>query len=166
MFGIGHPTPTDSQATASPSSSIGTADGGAIGDLGKWEEHSPCSTSESINREVKGEQSVIEEPACVTEEDAVSIPTPQVTASKVTVGTQTSNDDTETSIVSSSNNGPDCSLENNDNNNSANPDPLNYRKDMLTFDPHCYECKVRYRDPKPKDLIMYLHAIKYGVSCH
>ncbi|KAF4517833.1 hypothetical protein B566_EDAN008775 [Ephemera danica] len=31
----------------------------------------------------------------------------------------------------------------------------------MTRDPHCYECKVRYRDPKPKDLVMYLHAWKY-----
>jgi len=28
-------------------------------------------------------------------------------------------------------------------------------------DPNCYECKVKYRDPAPKDLIMYLHALKY-----
>ncbi|XP_033235909.1 RNA pseudouridylate synthase domain-containing protein 2-like isoform X1 [Drosophila pseudoobscura] len=31
----------------------------------------------------------------------------------------------------------------------------------ITTDPHCYECKVHYRDPKSKDLIMYLHAWKY-----
>ena len=30
-------------------------------------------------------------------------------------------------------------------------------------DPNCYECKVKYRDPTPKDLIMYLHALKYQV---
>ena len=30
-------------------------------------------------------------------------------------------------------------------------------------DPNCYECKVKYRDPSPKDLIMYLHALKYQV---
>jgi len=33
----------------------------------------------------------------------------------------------------------------------------------LSVDPHCYECKVRYRDPRPKDLVMYLHAWKYSV---
>ncbi|XP_050685421.1 pseudouridylate synthase RPUSD2 isoform X2 [Leptidea sinapis] len=33
--------------------------------------------------------------------------------------------------------------------------------DPLTPDPHCYECRVRYRDPRPRDLIMYLHAWKY-----
>ncbi|XP_047506744.1 RNA pseudouridylate synthase domain-containing protein 2-like isoform X4 [Pieris napi] len=33
--------------------------------------------------------------------------------------------------------------------------------DALTADPHCYECRVRYRDPRPRDLIMYLHAWKY-----
>uniref|UniRef100_A0A1B0CR04 Pseudouridylate synthase RPUSD2 n=1 Tax=Lutzomyia longipalpis TaxID=7200 RepID=A0A1B0CR04_LUTLO len=31
-------------------------------------------------------------------------------------------------------------------------------------DKHCYECKVRYRDPKPQDLVMYLHAWKYKVT--
>ena len=30
-------------------------------------------------------------------------------------------------------------------------------------DPNCYECKVKYRDPTPRDLIMYLHALKYQV---
>ena len=30
-------------------------------------------------------------------------------------------------------------------------------------DPHCYECKVKYRDPSEKDLIMYLHALRYQV---
>ena len=31
-------------------------------------------------------------------------------------------------------------------------------------DPHCYECTVKYRDPRPKDLVMFLHALKYQVS--
>ncbi|GBP82827.1 RNA pseudouridylate synthase domain-containing protein 2 [Eumeta japonica] len=31
----------------------------------------------------------------------------------------------------------------------------------LATDPHCYECRVRYRDPRPRDLVMYLHAWKY-----
>jgi len=39
-----------------------------------------------------------------------------------------------------------------------------YRPDKMTWDPHCYECKVRYRDPKPGDLVMYLHAWRYKVS--
>ena len=33
----------------------------------------------------------------------------------------------------------------------------------LSTDPHCYECKVKYRDPRPKDLVMFLHAWKYSV---
>lgn len=33
--------------------------------------------------------------------------------------------------------------------------------DALSADPHCYECRVRYRDPRPRDLVMYLHAWKY-----
>uniref|UniRef100_T1P9G1 Pseudouridylate synthase RPUSD2 n=1 Tax=Musca domestica TaxID=7370 RepID=T1P9G1_MUSDO len=36
-----------------------------------------------------------------------------------------------------------------------------FNAEKVTLDKHCYECKVRYRDPKPKDLIMYLHAWKY-----
>lgn len=43
------------------------------------------------------------------------------------------------------------------------PDLL-YNLDKMTNDKHCYECKVRYRDPKPQDLVMYLHAWKYSVS--
>lgn len=38
-----------------------------------------------------------------------------------------------------------------------------FNPDKMTVDKHCYECKVRYRDPKPQDLIMYLHAWKYKV---
>ncbi|KAH8350676.1 hypothetical protein KR084_000901 [Drosophila pseudotakahashii] len=30
-----------------------------------------------------------------------------------------------------------------------------------TSDPHCSECKINYRDPGAKDLIMFLHAWKY-----
>lgn len=41
---------------------------------------------------------------------------------------------------------------------------LTFQSEKMTTDPHCYECKVRYRDPKPKDLVMYLHAWKYRVS--
>uniref|UniRef100_A0A336LNY1 Pseudouridylate synthase RPUSD2 n=1 Tax=Culicoides sonorensis TaxID=179676 RepID=A0A336LNY1_CULSO len=36
-----------------------------------------------------------------------------------------------------------------------------FNPDKMTTDKHCYECKVRYRDPKPQDLVMYLHAWKY-----
>lgn len=32
----------------------------------------------------------------------------------------------------------------------------NYAKD-----PECYECRLKYRDPKPSDLVMFLHAWKY-----
>lgn len=40
---------------------------------------------------------------------------------------------------------------------------LAFNPDKMTVDKHCYECKVRYRDPKPQDLVMYLHAWKYKV---
>ncbi|XP_059089869.1 pseudouridylate synthase RPUSD2-like [Tigriopus californicus] len=36
-----------------------------------------------------------------------------------------------------------------------------YHPEKMTWDPNCYECKVKYRDPKPKDLVMYLHAWRY-----
>lgn len=36
-------------------------------------------------------------------------------------------------------------------------DPTN-----VTTDEHCSECKTVYRDPKPQDLIMFLHAQKYA----
>ena len=38
-----------------------------------------------------------------------------------------------------------------------------YISEKMTWDPNCYECKVRYRDPKSKDLVMYLHAWRYKV---
>lgn len=41
---------------------------------------------------------------------------------------------------------------------------MDFDAEKLTHDPHCYECRVKFRDPKPKDLIMYLHAWKYSVS--
>ena len=39
-----------------------------------------------------------------------------------------------------------------------------YAPEKMTWDPNCYECKVRYRDPKAKDLVMYLHAWRYKVK--
>ena len=39
-----------------------------------------------------------------------------------------------------------------------------YVPEKMTWDPNCYECKVRYRDPKAKDLVMYLHAWRYKVK--
>ncbi len=39
-----------------------------------------------------------------------------------------------------------------------------YMPDKMTWDPNCYECKVRYRDPKANDLVMYLHAWRYKVN--
>ena len=41
-----------------------------------------------------------------------------------------------------------------------------YGPEKMTWDPNCYECKVRYRDPKAKDLVMYLHAWRYKVNNH
>lgn len=31
-----------------------------------------------------------------------------------------------------------------------------------SVDPHCLDCRVRYRDPQPKDLVMFLHAYEYS----
>jgi len=41
------------------------------------------------------------------------------------------------------------------------PGDSTYDSDKLTCDEHCYECKVRFRDPKPRDLMMFLHAWRY-----
>ncbi|XP_053982993.1 pseudouridylate synthase RPUSD2-like isoform X2 [Hylaeus anthracinus] len=43
----------------------------------------------------------------------------------------------------------------------SEPPDSNFTNDKMTIDPHCYECKVKYRDPKPSDLVMYLHAWRY-----
>ncbi|XP_067635153.1 pseudouridylate synthase RPUSD2-like [Eurosta solidaginis] len=42
------------------------------------------------------------------------------------------------------------------------PPDTKFNKKKTTIDEHCYECKVRFKDPKSKDLIMYLHAWKYS----
>ncbi|KAK3920338.1 RNA pseudouridylate synthase domain-containing protein 2 [Frankliniella fusca] len=44
--------------------------------------------------------------------------------------------------------------------NHDEPDP-HFCKEKLTKEPTCSECNVQYRDPKPMDLIMYLHALRY-----
>ncbi|XP_023290767.1 RNA pseudouridylate synthase domain-containing protein 2 [Orussus abietinus] len=61
-------------------------------------------------------------------------PEDEAKALKVTVGTQTGSEST---------------------------DPGTRVDPKVTVDPHCYECKVKYRDPKPSDLVMYLHAWRY-----
>ena len=38
-----------------------------------------------------------------------------------------------------------------------------FDESRLTVDRHCYECKVKYRDPTAKDLVMFLHAWTYSV---
>ncbi|XP_051157764.1 pseudouridylate synthase RPUSD2-like [Leptopilina boulardi] len=43
----------------------------------------------------------------------------------------------------------------------SEPPDSTFANDKITVDPHCYECKVKYRDPKPSDLVMYLHAWRY-----
>ena len=39
-----------------------------------------------------------------------------------------------------------------------------YDPSKMTFDPSCTYCGIRFRDPEPHELIMYLHAHKYKVS--
>lgn len=39
---------------------------------------------------------------------------------------------------------------------------MKFDKKKLSVDPNCVECKMRYKDPTPKELIMYLHAFKYS----
>lgn len=43
----------------------------------------------------------------------------------------------------------------------SEPPDSSFAGEKVTTDPHCYECKVKYRDPKPSDLVMYLHAWRY-----
>ena len=106
---------------------------------------------------------------------------------KVTVGTQTYENEpceasTATATVGTAVGSPASTSSINNNNSSTgastpttstatspastsnNNEPLAFKPDQMTYDPHCYECKVRYRDPKPKDLVMYLHALSYKVS--
>lgn len=39
---------------------------------------------------------------------------------------------------------------------------IGFNEKKLTVDAHCQECKIRYKDPKPADLVMYLHALRYS----
>jgi len=39
---------------------------------------------------------------------------------------------------------------------------IGFDEKKLTVDAHCQECKIRYKDPKPADLVMYLHALRYS----
>ena len=50
-----------------------------------------------------------------------------------------------------------------DNNDISGDNTNNSNDNDSRGDPHCYECRVKYRDPTPKDLIMYLHALSYQV---
>ena len=47
-------------------------------------------------------------------------------------------------------------------NEETDPDYPSFDPTKLSIDPHCFECKVKYRDPKPKDLVMFLHAWTYS----
>ena len=59
--------------------------------------------------------------------------------------------------------GPVGDLSKNATGDNAQNKEYSYQSSLMTVDNHCYECKVRYRDPKPRDLVMYLHALKYSV---
>lgn len=41
------------------------------------------------------------------------------------------------------------------------PDPR-FDRAKASVDPDCPECRYRYKDPEPKDLVMYLHAYEYS----
>lgn len=41
------------------------------------------------------------------------------------------------------------------------PSEVDNQKLKDTFQPNCPECKEKYRDPQPHELIMYLHALSY-----
>lgn len=41
---------------------------------------------------------------------------------------------------------------------------MKFDKSKISIDPFCQECKIHYKDPESKDLIMYLHAMKYSGS--
>lgn len=206
IFGLALPGPVDNHIAASPSSSSGTADCGASDTKG---DSSPISTGEPLLDEpaIISEDSCLKignstgesnskgptaddiQAALVgsskveSESNALAIGSiSSAPGGKVTVGTQTGDDEdsspatpTGSNVATSSSQttslesaaqspSPACT---NDNNNIAigvNDESIRgFQKGMISFDQHCYECKVRYRDPKPKDLVMYLHAIRYGV---
>lgn len=69
------------------------------------------------------------------------------------------------SVVVASNNSHEAKVTVATQTGQEGPD-LRFNPEKMTVDRHCYECKVRYRDPKPEDLVMYLHAWTYKVGIH
>ncbi|XP_050390895.1 uncharacterized protein LOC126810023 [Patella vulgata] len=43
----------------------------------------------------------------------------------------------------------------------TNPEQLDFSEEKWNVDPDCEECKLKYLNPSPADLILYLHAYKY-----
>ena len=69
---------------------------------------------------------------------------------------------------SAASNVPEYSIHQRDATEAASADtdqthPL-FDPSKLTSDPHCFECKFKFRDPKPQDLVMFLHALSYSGS--
>ena len=52
--------------------------------------------------------------------------------------------------------------ENSSNSSHSKNSDSGFDSTKLSVDPHCQECKVNFRDPKPKDLVMFLHAWTYS----
>ncbi len=47
---------------------------------------------------------------------------------------------------------------------ASRPENSTFDPAKLTYDEECCECKTSYVDPKPENLVMFLHAYKYKVS--
>ena len=57
--------------------------------------------------------------------------------------------------------GPTSTADSSSDSHTKNSDG-DFDTSKLSVDPHCQECKVQFRDPKPKDLVMFLHAWSYS----
>jgi len=45
----------------------------------------------------------------------------------------------------------------------SNPDRPALDPSKMTFDPTCLDCRRQFKEPKPEELVMYLHALRYKV---
>lgn len=178
IFGPSHPLPARSTDNSSPTQLMdGPSDSnsdmnGTAMELSKTspgessssfanaeEEHSSQTlmTAVSSGKVTVGTQTVEQEPTIPDSSNAVNVSSQLPTcSSSITENVEDSGEQQDASFPSASSSvNSSC---------RGRATESTFKAEHWSVDPHCYECKVKYRDPKPKDLVMYLHALSYRVS--
>ncbi|XP_065202693.1 uncharacterized protein LOC135833021 isoform X2 [Planococcus citri] len=97
---------------------------------------------------------------CDLDEDSVSTTPPPAVESPSLAALPTSTSSSSTNDQRADSSDRSCKVTVATQTGQETPDST-FNPEKVTYDENCYECKVKYRDPKPKDLVMYLHAWKY-----